>query len=46
LELEPSDLDFTSFVAAELKEHFDKKFFTYKNQLSEIHKIAPKNIFF
>ena len=37
-------MNFTSYVASELKELFDEKFSLYKNQLSQMNQIAPKTI--
>lgn len=39
-----SDIIFTSFVAAEIKDIFDQKFSLYKEQLSKMNEIAPKTI--
>lgn len=39
-----SEMDFTSFVASELKELFDEKFNNYKNQLGKMQDIAPQKI--
>jgi len=37
-------IDFTSYVASELKDLFDEKFTLYKNQLNKMNEIAPKTI--
>ena len=41
---DPLELDFTSFVAQELKELFDAKFKMYKTQLSQMQQVAPTKI--
>lgn len=42
--MQSEDLNFTSYVASELKELFDQKFANYKSHLSELHKMAPSSI--
>lgn len=41
---DPLELDFTSFVAQELKELFDTKFKMYKTQLSQMQEVSPTTI--
>lgn len=38
------NLDFTSYVASNLKDVFDTKFNHYKNQLNKMESVAPKAI--
>ena len=42
--LDPLEMDFTSFVAQELKELFDAKFLMYKTQLSQMQEVSPTTI--
>lgn len=41
---DPLEMDFTSFVAQELKELFDQKFDLYKKSLEDMKEIAPTTI--
>ena len=38
------NMNFTSYVASELKDLFDEKFSLYKTQLHRMNEIAPKTI--
>ena len=42
--MDRADIEFTSVIAQELKQVFDVKFETYKNQLNKMNDIAPKAI--
>lgn len=39
-----SNLNFTSYIAGNLKDLFDKKFEAYRNSLHQMQTIAPQQI--